>query len=447
MDHLSPPPSDVALGLGFYATSTPGISGRLKVAPEDFRVEEISLHPSPDPLGEYTVLRGASRNWEQHELGQRLASVLGLPPNALRWAGTKDRRAVADRLASYRGPPPSRPIAIPGVEVREVYRARDGLVLGHHFGNAFAIRLALGDDSAELALTRAEATLGALRVLGGFPNLYGPQRFGEVRPVTHGVGRRLVQGDVAGAVEEYLVGPPGEPGSPGTEARRAYAEHHDPARALREFPPAFRFERTILDHLARGASPARALRGLSRDLRLLFVLALLSLLFNRWLTLRWRFGLSLTRPEEGDAVLRVARDGTVPGKEAVPVRSTNLEECRDAVARGRARLAGPLVGFDAPPLGGRPAELMTTVLREEGVTPAQFALPAMPELASRGSWRPTWVELPPFDLRAAAPAEGSAPSGSGLLFRYSLPKGSSATVLLSEFLKEGAAVQPEGVPG
>ncbi|MCI4328543.1 MAG: tRNA pseudouridine(13) synthase TruD, partial [Thermoplasmata archaeon] len=90
-------------------------------------------------------------------------------------------------------------------------------------------------------------------------------------PVTHDVGRWLVRGDVAAAVETYLTALPDGPTGPGADARRSYVEHHDAARALREFPPHFRFERQLLDHLARGNPPERALRALSRELRMLFV--------------------------------------------------------------------------------------------------------------------------------------------------------------------------------
>ncbi|HYK93237.1 MAG TPA: tRNA pseudouridine(13) synthase TruD, partial [Thermoplasmata archaeon] len=245
-----PSESDRAVGLGFFLTDTPGIPAQLKRIAEDFRVTEISAHPVPDESGLFTVLRVVSRDWEQHELSRRLARVLRLPPHAIQWAGTKDRRAVAERLASYRGPPPSGPIEIPGVEVVEAYRSRDGLSLGHHFGNSFEIRLSMAHSEAAGSAPMVRSTAGELRALGGFANLFGPQRFGEVRPVTHAVGEALVRGSVAAAVDRYLTAVPPDGDTVGVEARRAYAEHRDPARALREFPPQFTFERQMLEHLA-----------------------------------------------------------------------------------------------------------------------------------------------------------------------------------------------------
>lgn len=433
-----PPDAERAVGLGFYATATPGGGGALKERSEDFRVTEISAYPMPDPAGPYAVLRVASRNWEQHELAQRIAQRLGLAPHAIDWAGTKDRRAVAERLLSFRGTPPDR-LDLPDVTLLESYRARTGLVLGHHFGNAFHIRVPAEDlPLAELG-ERFRGTFEALRTAGGFPNLFGLQRFGEVRPVTHLVGRDLARGDVAEAVATYLTALPEGPQAPGADARRSYAEHRDPQRALREFPPHFRFERQLLDHLARGQSPDRALRGLSRELRLLFVHAYQAWIFNRWITRRFEQGLSLGEPEEGDMLLRVARDGTVPGTNPIPVGADNLPEALELVRKERARLAGPLVGFETAPSRGRPGELLELLLDEEGVTRKGFELPKAPDLASRGTWRPVQVPTPPIaQSTEVEPTDEGGARGPGIWLSFALPKGSYATVLLREFTKTGA---------
>ncbi len=425
----APPPSDVALGLGFYLSSTPGVAGRIKDAPESFRVSEISSYPMPDALGSFTVLRVESRGWEQHELASAIARRLGLGARSVRWSGTKDRRAVADRLLSYRGPPPSGDLGLADATIVEAYRARDGLVLGHHYGNAFEVRVTELARPAAEAILAYRATESALRHEGGFPNFFGPQRFGEVRPVTHEVGRALVRGDLAEAIECYLVArPAGSETGPGDSARLEYDRHHDPARALREFPPTYRFERSVLERLAEGAPPDRAFRALPYELRRLFVHAFQAYLFNLWMTRRHELRLSLTEPEPGDRIVRVGRDGTARSQDSVPVAEENRAECADLVARGRAFVAGPLVGSETAAEGGRVGALLTELLEEERVEVDGFDVPAAPELASRGAWRPALVPVPPIGLAAA---------GESVWFRFSIPKGAYATVLLREFLKRG----------
>jgi tRNA pseudouridine13 synthase len=418
------------VGIEFYLSATPGVPASVKGAPEEFRVTEISSYPLPDPSGTFTVLRVQSQNWEQHELGDAIARRLGLSPHAVQWSGTKDRRAVAERLLSYRGAPPEGGLGLKEVEVLEAYRARDGLVLGHHYGNAFEVRVVPEGELPEAAAAAYRSTAAALREAGGFPNFFGLQRFGEVRPVTHEVGRQIVRGDPAAAVDTYLTAiPVGTTQGRGDDARRAYAEHRDPVRALREFPPDYRFERSLLERLARGQPPAQALRALSRDLRLLFVHAFQSLLFNRWLSRRRAHGLPLDRPVPGDRILRVGRDGTVRGLDAVPVGPDNERECAELVGRGRALLAGPLVGTDTVPSTGPAGGLLTDLLAEESIAPSAFRVPFAPELASRGTWRPVLLPLPPLGITSDPP---------GVRFQFALPKGAYATVLLREFLKNGA---------
>jgi tRNA pseudouridine13 synthase len=429
-----PPSEERALGLAFYATLGPGVGGVLKKDPSDFRVQELSAYPRPDPDGPITILRIESRGWEQHELAQRLAGQLGLPNHAIRWEGTKDRRAIAERILSYRGAPPAPgAITLPNVELREVYRAREELVLGHHYGNRFDLWLRDVEGTPESVGDRTGRIREELAASGGFPNFFGGQRFGEVRPITHTVGLALVRGDPAQAVEVYLCAMPLGERPLGSTARREYAQHHDPIRALRDFPPAFRFERQLLDHLARGHSPERALQALGRPLRTLFVHAYQSHLFNRYLSRRHAEGLSAVEPEAGDWLLRVARDGTVPGRDPVPVSNDNLSEAKLLVAEGKARLVGPLVGFDTPMLEGRGGALLDAILAEDGVTRDGFRLPATPDLASAGNWRPFWCPTPPIEM--SIDHQGSTPS---VHFLFNLPRGTYATVLLREFMKHRA---------
>lgn len=429
-----PPPGERDLGLEFYATIAPGVGGRLKRSPEDFRVDELSAYPLPAPDGPVTVLRILSRGWEQHELTDRLARQLGIPRHRIRWAGTKDRRAVAERILSYRGEPPAAgQVVLPNVEVLEAYRARDELVLGHHYGNRFHLRLSDVAESADVVRDRLARIQSELGAAAGFPNFFGLQRFGEVRPITHRVGQALVRGDVARAVEVYLCDlPPGEVPL-AAEARRNYSAHRDPARALQEFPPALQFERTLLDHLARGHPPDRALRALGRPLRTLFVHAYQAYLFNRYLSRRRAADISPIEPVPGDRLLRVARDGTVPGRDPVPVSPDNLSEARALVARGSARLAGPLVGYSTPRLAGPPGDLLEGLLNEEGVSRDRFRLPATPDISSAGNWRPLWTAVPPLETRVTR-ADGS----TDVEWVFNLPRGTYATVLLREFMKVGA---------
>jgi tRNA pseudouridine13 synthase len=103
------------------------------------------------------------------------------------------------------------------------------------------------------------------------------------------------------------------------------------------------------------------------------------------------------------------------------------------VERGRALVAGPLVGYRTPSDSGVPGELLDTILREEGVERAMFETPRAPDVASKGAWRAILVPTPPIAISSEA---------TSVRFRFALPKGAYATVLLREFQKTGATPGP-----
>lgn len=437
-----PPLAEREIGLSVYATSTPGIGGALKQTAEDFQVREISSYPMPDPAGEYAILCVESTMREQHALVRDIAAALRVSPGRVAWSGTKDRRAVTTQLLSVAHVDAGAiRLDLPGVRLLDAYQGRTGLVLGHHYGNAFEIRLSGLESPVSDAIGATRSCLAELTGGVGVPNFFGPQRFGEVRPVTHLVGRALLREGVDAAVELYLTLQSGPESGPGAEARRAFAEHRDAARALREFPTSFLFERRLLDHLARGHPPARAFRALPWELRRLFVHAYQAWIFNRYLSARLVEGLSPRRPVVGDLLLRPARDGTVPGAAPVPVLEDNLAELSLLVERGRARVAGPLVGYESPPLIGRPGTILGKVLQEEHLAAADFRIAGAPEEASAGSARPLSLDVPPVGLHEELP-EGMSPA---IRLKFSLPKGAYATVLLREIQKTGAVPIAENV--
>ncbi len=428
------PPSnhEPEIGLSRYLSTTPGIGGRLKLTPDAFRVDEVSRYPCPAAQGRYTIARFESFEIEQNELLHRLSREFGLPDGRIGFAGTKDRRAVTTQLLSLPVDEARvRNVLLSGVRVLDTYRSNDDLHLGHLFGNCFGIRvqsLAVDHDEAE---RRVRAIEQELRGAGGFPNYYGPQRFGEVRPVTHLVGRALVLGSVAEAVDAYLtIHAEGEL-EDGTQARRDFASHRDPVRGLREFPRTLRFERILLERLARGDSPERAFHALPRHLRTLFVHAYQSYLFNRYLSLRIERGFPMARPIDGDWLIRLGHDGLSGPLAPVQVSRDNLAEAETMVRSLRGRIAAPVVGADTPASSGEAGDLMEEILQQDGATRKSFALSTLPEMTSSGTFRAVLGCLPLHFYRPPSPvrADGSAD------FFFPLEKGEYATVLLREFMK------------
>src|SRR2546430_17225990 len=105
------------VGIVGYLTSTPGVGGTLKDAPEDFVVEEISSPPPPSAEGRFTVATIRVRNWETNRLVRELAPALHVSRRRIGFGGTKAKQPVPTRLFSFEGLPND---AVRGLHLKEL---------------------------------------------------------------------------------------------------------------------------------------------------------------------------------------------------------------------------------------------------------------------------------------------------------------------------------------
>jgi tRNA pseudouridine13 synthase len=160
--------------LPFANPDLPGFGGRIKVRPEDFRVEEIPLY-LPSGEGEHLYLKVEKRSATTLQLLSALTRAFGLPSRAAGHAGLKDAQAVTVQWISLHTPQgydaarwPEGPWG-----VLEWSRHPNKLRPGHLRGNRFEIVVrGVRDTSALPVLVSRIAS-------AGYPNYFGPQRFGR----------------------------------------------------------------------------------------------------------------------------------------------------------------------------------------------------------------------------------------------------------------------------
>jgi tRNA pseudouridine13 synthase len=152
------------------------VSLRLRETPEDFRVEEVPAY-LPSGTGAHTFVRVEKRLRTTEEVARDLARAAGVRSGDVGYAGRKDRVAVTTQWFSVPGLDPALAAALelPGARVLEAALHPHKLRTGHLRGNRFeiAVRGATFEvaDAARAALARIEKQ--------GFPNRYGPQRYGR----------------------------------------------------------------------------------------------------------------------------------------------------------------------------------------------------------------------------------------------------------------------------
>ncbi|EQD79627.1 tRNA pseudouridine synthase D, partial [mine drainage metagenome] len=165
-----------------------------------------------------------------------------------------------------------------GIEITEMFRSNTLLRLGYLRGNRFMIRV----ESAGSINDRVSETASFIMQNGGFPNFYGIQRFGSIRPITHRVGKYILQGRMDDAAMEYIY----DPEFDSEDYRRAFFDTRDVKAALRDFPNNLRFERSILGRIEETGKLSEGLSRVPIELGKMFVHAYQSRVFNILLSRR-----------------------------------------------------------------------------------------------------------------------------------------------------------------
>ncbi len=160
-----------------FAFGGPPLCGTLRTTPEDFFVDE-DLGFAPDGAGEHVFVRVEKRGANTDFVAKELAHFAGVRPDAVSYAGLKDRHAVTRQTFSIHLPGKSVPdwAALAHAEFHILESARHSRKLhrGALKGNRFRIvlREVEGDRPA------AEKIVELIRAQG-VPNYFGEQRFGR----------------------------------------------------------------------------------------------------------------------------------------------------------------------------------------------------------------------------------------------------------------------------
>ncbi len=189
------------------------VCGVLKYAPSDFVVEEVDGSGKVLSVdGKYSYVEGCGdflhvvmkkKNVDTISAVFSICSKLGVRDARVNYAGVKDRVAVTVQRISFYKMPAQR---ISGLRIKDVQLypvGRGGKVyLGDLWGNRFTVCVRNVGLSCDELRGYVRGVVGRMR--GFFPNFFGEQRFGGVRPVTCPVGRAILGGDVSCAVREYV---------------------------------------------------------------------------------------------------------------------------------------------------------------------------------------------------------------------------------------------------
>ena len=415
------------VGSESFFSKTSGIGGKLRKKSEDFNVEEVVSIPGrshwiwmqESSNGKHQIVKIKAKNWDTHVLVKELSRKLNIGQKSIGFAGTKDKRAITTQHFSVKTSRENlSAINLENIELEFLHSSIKPIRLGNLVGNKFKIKVTSSSNNDHITNIFSELE-------GFFPNYFGIQRFGAVRPITHIVGEKIVQGDYEGAVLDYLT--LGSPNFGGHEGREYLSETKDFTKSLEKFPPHMLFERQLLGHLSRNKGDyTGAILQLPESLSKMLVHGYQSLIFNKVLDMRIKEGMDACLPQIGDYVMPADGYGGPDQRVTIEVTERNQSKLSKRCREGKAWVAGLLPGANSNFSKGRQGELEKEVMNAFGVEFKDFIIDEIPELSSYGMYRPLFQKYNDIEVDY---------DSDNPVFSFWLHKGTYATSFLREIMK------------
>ena len=234
-------------------------------------------------------------------------------------------------------------------------------------------------------------------------NFYGYQRFGSRRPVTHLIGRSLIQNDFIGAIELLLSFTSEYDKVENTKLRELMADKSKFVETLKILPKGMDLEKILIKEMIEHDDPVKAIRALPLSIRRFFVQSYQSYIFNQTLSMSLDAGEELFSPQPNDVCYN--KNGELGKFENDPLQ----------------RLAIPFVGYSYYKKT-RFHYYIEKILRDEGITHKDFFSKNMQEVSSDGGFRNSSIKCEDYKIKDN-------------VVSFSLSRGSFATILLREIIK------------
>jgi tRNA pseudouridine13 synthase len=395
--------------LPYLTAALPGCGGTIKESPDDFIVEEIPSY-LPCGSGEHCYLTIEKRSITTLEAIRRIAGCLKISEREVGYAGMKDAVGVTRQTISLQRITPEKALAleIDGVKMVSAERHTNKLKLGHLKGNRFRIVIRGVSDSAP---ERLPLILEILR-RRGVPNYFGLQRYGA-QGNSHLIGAAMVRRKWHECVDHLIGDPDAVRDDAWSAAINAYRQG-DIHQVLSLFPRHCRSERDVLQRLAsRPGEYEKAFSSVHPRLKKLYLSALQSFLFDQVVARRINH---LDEILAGDLACKHVNGACFLVEDAAVE-----QERSDAF---EISPSGPMFGCSMKMAEGVVREREQDILEQAGLTLQLFDMPG--GLRMEGERRA--LRVPPGDITWSV-------TGENATLEFTLPKGSYATSLLREIIR------------
>ncbi len=369
---------------------------KIKQIPQDFIVKEIIDIPKLKKDGEYTYFWLEKTNWTTTRALEKIARLCKTSRKRFNFSGTKDKNALTKQVccAWKVSPETLKSINLKDIKIKVIGKGNEKINLGSHEKNNFKITIR--------DLTSEEIPKIKQDII--FPNYFGLQRFGSSGN-SHKIGILILKGTFQKAAKEILT----NLGEKNKEAAKFVKENWGSwKKIIKIIPPYLSPEKSIVNHLIKTPTDfAGSIRTLHKKIRMLFVSAVQSYIFN------------LTLSELIKENLDYAEIKFLDTKLALPTLESQKDIPKDFINKEIE-----LAGFDAT-LNKTSAK----ILKSLDLKPDDFKSKRMPELARKGDKRIAFIKT---KINASKPKSDELNKNKKkITLSFDLPKGAYATTLIN----------------
>ena len=387
------PNLDSEIGITVYSTEFNGIGGKIRIEPEDFQVTELISQRAQNSINDQEGYAVYKLKKKKIDTTHALSDVFRKKGIRLKALGLKDASAITEQfVCSGNKGKPIENFSTNKYSLEKIGFVKKPLSKKDMISNHFKIKISDCFDGL-YSFTEYHKIL----------NFYGYQRFGSKRPVTHLIGKAILQRDFKKAVDFILFFTSPYDSKENTEIREKLSDKENYEKYFDQVPYQMDIERIVLKEMIEHGDALRAIRSIHISLRRFYIQAYQSFLFNQSLSSAFSDGENLFEAQLGDVCFDFH---SVIGKYA-----KGLDQ----------RLALPFVGYSYYKKTRFDYQI-SKILKQEEITPKDFFIKEMQEVSNEGGFRQAAIHCSDY-------------SSYDTTVEFSLSRGSFATILLREIMK------------
>lgn len=432
-----------SLGIDYYSTVNSGIGGKIRQTLNDFIVEEISLDQNISYCfkeNKKIKLNEPARflrcSLEKYGIDtliaiKILADSLKISMRDVQFAGMKDRSAVTSQFIGIERMDLNKikNKNIKNIVLRNFHHSNSILNIGDLLGNHFVITIRDVSRKNTDIKKNINDIITEIIENKGIINYFGVQRFGEIRPISHLVGKAILKKNYEEAVKIYLTKIFSNESPESQKARAELEENWDYRTVVNKFPSYLLYERLMIKSLIKYPNDYKKAFGvLPSRLQSMLFYAYQSYIFNKILSRRKEQDIAFNNLRINDFVL-ILDDKGLPTHAGILASEKNYSHLKHLIEKNKAAISAPLVGSETIIRD----KVLDQILKEENVNTKDFQSRDY-SFRQEGGFRPILFSPINFKIKKIKPDELN-PNKNKVILAFSLKRGSYASVLLEEIIK------------